>query len=206
MSSSSSSNPKPKPTFRPARFSGRVKKTCLPLCISAALLSACKTERVTTSDGWPLPPAPNQAPQAPQDTRADRMVFSVGSKPDDTNNNGYPDTIRASVALFSSQHPTALRNDGAFVFTLCPQGTIGEADIKPIASWRIEKDSPHRALTRTLAGPAYLFNLSLLDAGGDRLPLDRADIICRFEPTDGSAPVNCDGVRTIQIGRRMAAK
>lgn len=206
MSLGSDHNLKANPADRPVRFCGRVMKACLSVCISAALLSACTTQRVTTSDGWPLPPAPNQAPQAPRDTKADRMVFSVGSKPDDTNNNGYPDTIRASVALFSSQHPTALRNDGAFVFTLCPQGAVGEAEVKPIATWRIERDSPHRALTRTLAGPAYLFNLSLLDVGGDRLPLDRADIICRFEPLDGSAPVNCDGVRTIQIGRRMAAK
>jgi hypothetical protein len=134
------------------------------------------------------------------------MVFSVGSKPDDTNNNGYPDTIRASVSLFSTRHPTALHQEGSFVFGLYPQGTVGGLESKPIASWRIEKDSPNRAITRTLAGPAFLFNLSLLEAGpaGDRLPLDRADMVCRFEPLDGSVPVNCDGVRTIQIGRRIA--
>lgn len=193
---------------RRARFSGHVFNFGV-FCVIALIACACQTQRVTTSDGWPLPPPPREAPKPPGDAKANRMVFSVGSKPDDTNNNGFPDTIRASVALFSTLHPTALRQEGTFIFTLYPQGTVGETEIQPIATWRIERDSQHRALTRTLAGPAYLFNLNLIDAtgvGGDRLPLDRADMICRFEPLDGSAPVECDGVRTIQIGRRMAAK
>ena len=191
--------------FRRTRIRGR-QFNLVATCLCWVLLSACRTERVTTSDGWPLPPPPREAPTPPQDTKAERMVFSVGSKPDDTNNNGYPDTIRASVSLFSTRHPTALHQEGSFVFGLYPQGTVGGLESKPIASWRIEKDSPNRAITRTLAGPAFLFNLSLLEAGpgGDRLPLDRADMVCRFEPLDGSVPVNCDGVRTIQIGRRIA--
>jgi hypothetical protein len=48
--------------------------------------------------------------------------------------------------------------------------------------------------------------LSLLEVGDDRLPLERADLVCRFEPADGSPPITSDGVRTIQIGRRAAAE
>jgi hypothetical protein len=55
-------------------------------------------------------------------------------------------------------------------------------------------------------GPFYRFQLSLLEVGDDRLPLERADLVCRFEPADGSQPITSDGVRTIQIGRRAAAE
>jgi len=177
----------------------------LLLSVSIPLLSGCQTQHITTSDGWPLPPAPHAAAPAPADTKADRMVFTVASKPDDTDNNGFPDSIKASVALFSSEHPMAIRQDGVFIFTLYQQGKSGTADTKPIAVWNIKPDSPNVILARTIAGPSYLFQLNLQEAGGDRMRLDRADLICRFEPTDGSKAVVSQGVRTIQIGRRMAA-
>ncbi len=172
---------------------------------AAVLFAGCQTHRVTTSDGWPLPPTPRQPPEAPAHVKADRMVFTIGSKPDDANNNGFPDAIQASVWLFSSTHPIAIQQDGAFVFELFSQGTSNSSS-KPIASWRVDPNSPQRQLASTFAGPSYHFNLSLIDAGGDRLPLERADMICRFEPADSSTLVQCDGVRTIQIGRRIAAK
>jgi hypothetical protein len=211
-------------SVRPARFSGNNAtircgptiqnpkskiQNALGLFLCASVTVGCQTQRVTTSDGWPLPPEPRQAPVPPSSARADRMVFTVGSKPDDTNNNGFPDTIRASVALFSTQHPTALRQEGMFVFALYPQGKVGMPDAQPIATWRIDPKSRQVILTNTLAGPSYLFNLSLLEAAGvtgDRLPLDRADLICSFEASDGSPTVKSEGVRTIQIGSRLAAR
>jgi hypothetical protein len=109
------------------------------------------------------------------------------------------------VALFSSQHPIAIRQNGAFIFTLYAQGTVGTPGAASIGTWRVETDGPQRTLASTFAGPSYLFQLNLMDVGGDKLPLDRADLVCRFEPADGSPPVHSDGVRTIQIGRRLAA-
>jgi hypothetical protein len=172
------------------------------------LAAGCQTERVTTSDGWPLPPDPRPAPMPPDALKADCMVFMVGSKPDDTNNNGFPDTIRASVALFSAAHPTALRDEGAFVFTLYPQGRSGTVDAAPIAQWRFEGEALQHLLRRTQYGPCYQFTLSMLDPAaspdGDRRPLDRGDIVCRFEPADpAAAPVTSSGVRSIQIGSRL---
>jgi hypothetical protein len=136
------------------------------------------------------------------------MMFMVGSKPDDTNNNGFPDAIRASVALFSQEHPTALREDGAFVFTLYPQGQSDIADAQPIAQWRVEGQVAAQSMSLAQYGPCYQFTLSLLDPesgseSGDRLPLDRADIRCTFEPTGGATPFSSAGVRTIQIGSRL---
>lgn len=185
------------------------------LLVLVVLLGACTTHRVTTSDGWPLPPPPREAPSPPASAKADRMVFTVGMRPGDSNNNGFPDTILASVQLFARDHPTALQQEGAFVFTLYPQGKSGgsareaasggSVGGEAITSWRIEGESPRRAVASTLAGPCYRFELSLLDLGDDRLPLSAADLVCRFEPRDGSPHVTSDGVRTIQIGRRVAA-
>ena len=191
---------------------------CFMLC--ALLFSGCQTDRITTSDGWPLPPEPTAMPVPPASLKADCMVFSVGAKPDDTNNNGFPDAIRASVALFSTTHPTALREDGEFVFMLYQQGRSMTPDNQPIAQWRMSGETIRHAQSMAMYGPCYLFTLSLLDpaarvnssdgsrpAGApDHLPLDRADMICRFEPTDGSPAVQSSGVRTIQIGARMPAR
>ena len=122
-----------------------------------------------------------------------------------SNNNGHPDTIRASVSLFSLQHPTAIVQEGTFVFTLFGRGERSSPQPRTVAQWRVATDSPRAVRARTLAGPAWLFELSLLDAGhgNDVMPMERADLVCRFEPADGSEPIHSAGVRTIQIGRRM---
>ncbi len=174
------------------------------MCASAAgFLVACQTDKVTTSDGWPLPPEPRATPVPPAGIKADRMAFMVGSKPDDTDNNGYPDAIRASVALFSTEHPTALREDGAFEFILYQQGQSETPGSKPIAQWRIEGEALRPSLAMAQYGPCYQFILSLLATpSGDKLPIERADMICRFEPADGSATVQSMGVRSLQIGGR----
>lgn len=172
-------------------------------CSLVVAMSSCQTESVTTSDGWQMPPQPRETPVPPASLRADRMAFMVGSKPDDTDNNGYPDSIRASVALFSSDHPTALQENGAFMFQLYEQGRTADGSSKPIAEWRIEGDALKSSLAMAQYGPCYQFVLSLLTTPkGDRLHSNRADMICRFEPADGSPPVTSSGVRTLQIGAR----
>lgn len=167
--------------------------------ILVAFLVGCQTERIT-SDGRPLPPTPRAAPSAPSNAQANRMMFMVGAKPRDTNGNGYPDQIEATVALFASPHPTAIHQEGVFEFALFTRGHAGEG--APIAQWRVEGDMLERARARTQYGPCYQFQLSLLDAGGDVYPLTAADLRCTFIPADGSPPVRSDGVRSIQIGKR----
>ena len=175
------------------------------LCSWIALACGCQTERVTTSDGWRMPPPPHEAPQPPAALRADCMLFSVGSKPDDTNNNGFPDAIQVSVALFSSQHPISLAEEGAFSIAMYRQGQYGAADAQPMYQWKLSASQMQGALAASYAGPCYLFHVSLLQMGTDRLPLERADLVCRFEPADGGPAVVSDGVRIIQIGRRMSS-
>jgi hypothetical protein len=43
--------------------------------------------------------------------------------------------------------------------------------------------------------------LSLLTSGSDVLPAMSTNLIGRFIPDDGRAPVRSDGVRVIQVGR-----
>lgn len=168
------------------------------------LLAGCQTDKVTTSDGWPLPPMPLSTPVPPAGLKADRMAFMVGSKPDDTDNNGFPDTIRATVALFSSEHPTALREDGAFEFLLYEQGRSETPGSKPMAQWRIEGEALRPTMAMAQYGPCYQFTLSLLTTPmGDQLPSAQADMICQFYPADGRAPVQSMGVRSLQIGGRQ---
>lgn len=174
------------------------------LIVAAANLTGCQVERVSSSDGRPLPPPPREAPVPPPAAKANQMAFFVGTKPDDTNGNGYPDLIAVTVMLVAAPHPTPIRQDGSFVFMLYEAGSLGQPQAKPLAVWRREGVEIRRAMARALAGPCYQFQLSLLESGGDRLLFDSADLVCRFEPADGSAAVQSTGVRTIQLGRKVA--
>lgn len=168
---------------------------------------SCKTSSVTSSDGRPLPPVPHEAAPAPAGAQANTMAFFVSSKPDDSNGNGFPDLIKVTVALFAQPHPTAVQasQGGSFVFTLFPQGQTGLPGVKELGMWSLEGDAVTRALARAQYGPCYQFRLSLLEsAGGEFLQLDRADLVCRYVPPGEAQVVRSDGVRTIQVGRRMS--
>jgi hypothetical protein len=179
----------------------------------ALLLTACQTERITTTTEGGVSHTRTQpvaAPATPAGAKANKMAFFVGQKPDDSNGNGYPDLISITVLLFSTPHPTAILQPGQFMFTLYPQGTINDPGVKPLGMWRIDGPRVQAAQAVTLGGPCYQFQLSMLDPQAgfktDRLPLDQADLVCEFLPADGSPPVQCDGVRTIQIGKRVTTE
>ena len=170
-----------------------------------ALMLGCQTERVRTSDGWPLPPDPKPAPVVPAGAEPNRMTLIVSQKPDDADGNGYPDQIQVACALFAYPHPTSLSADGAFEFVLYRRGESGFVEAEPLATWRLEQDALVRARARALYGECYRFQLSLLDAGTDRLPAMQGDLRGTFIPTNGDPPIPCsDEVRPVQIGRRLA--
>lgn len=176
------------------------------MLLSCVIQFGCETERVVTSDGRPLPEPPRAVPDAPPTARVNRMALMVGSKPEDSNGNGYPNLIRATVALFAHPHPTSVRAEGIFVFTLWGPGDVGRPHATPIAQWRVEPEDVRRVVANAIYGPAYLFQLDLTAAtGGDQFQLASADLRCAFHPADGGAPVTSDGVRSIQIGRRVSA-
>ncbi|HWB20310.1 MAG TPA: hypothetical protein VG711_08430 [Phycisphaerales bacterium] len=176
------------------------------ICASLGGLCGCETTRISSSDGRPLPPPPHEATAAPADTEPNRMAFFVSSKPDDTNRNGYPDLINVSVSLFSQKYPLSLLvDDGEFTFTLYPQGKADDAGVKPIGTWHFTGKQVADARNEAQYGPCYFFRLSLLDVNSEKLPFDRADLLCTFTPANNGTPVTSDGVRTIQVGRRMTS-
>jgi hypothetical protein len=182
-------------------------KLCAVMAASLAivLLGGCKTDKVTTSDGRPMPPPPRESPPVPAGARASRMLFLMGPKPTDSNGNGYPDRMEATIVLFASPHPTPMWEDGTFVFLLHPASRDGTPRGQPLREWRFggEQLAKARAVSE-LFGKQYSFTLSLCDQGTDVYPLLAADVTCSFEPADGSPAIASEGVRTIQIGRGAA--
>jgi len=177
----------------------------LILSLSLVLLPACQTEKVTFSDGRPIPPPPRPAEPAPTGAQPNAMALMVSSRPDDTNGNGYPDLIPVTVALFAKPHETAVVADGgsSFVFTLYPKGQIGVPGVQELGTWTYAGDTVARAQTVAIYGPCYRFRLSLLEVGaGEIHRLNQADLVCRYQPPAPGHAVDSDSVRTVQIGKR----
>ncbi|MGI9015401.1 MAG: hypothetical protein ACR2GY_14305 [Phycisphaerales bacterium] len=151
-------------------------------------------------DSRPLPPAPRAGQSGPPGAHAKRIAMQVAAKPRDTNGNRYPDLIEVMANLFSD-HPMPMYEDGTFVFQMYPSGRSDVPDARPIREWRIGGERLRAAqVGNTIYGLTYRFALSLLDEGGDQFPLMSADLICRFEPADGRAPIHRRDVHTMQIG------
>jgi hypothetical protein len=184
------------------------------LCGFASALAACAlilhagcTRQVvmTATTTRPLPPDPRPAPVTPPGAHVSEMAFAVGSKPDDTDGNSFPDRIDATIMLFAPPHPSPKFVDGTFEIVLYPYGTSSQADARVLAQWTIAGEALERAKHHSTVGPHYRLSLSMLDAGSDRYALALADLTCTLIPADGSANVTSDGVRSIQIGRAATA-
>lgn len=176
----------------------------IAILLALPFLASCATTNVTTSDGRPMPPPARQAPATPSEAKTNRILFMVGSKPDDSNGNGFPDRISATVGLFAEPHPTSHRENGILIFAIYAVGQIDRNEGKPLAEWRIEGERLERAQTMSSFGPCYQLQFSLLESGSDIYPLGMADLKCRFEPADGRSPITSSGIRRIQIGSRLA--
>lgn len=165
-------------------------------------LGACTTS-VTTSDGRPMPRAPREAPEAPEGSRVNAMAMLVANKATDTNGNGYPDQIHVTVHLFALPHQSPIFEPGAMVFALYPPGRAIGPEAQPMLQWRLDAERVSGARTRTLAGPAHVFQLSLVEQGGDQYPLMTGNLTCHFLPADGAAAVASSEAVPVSIGRRM---
>ena len=174
------------------------------LLLAISLIAGCESETIATGVSRPMPATPRKAPDVPADAEVNRLVFMVGSKPIDTDANGYPDRIDATVTLFAYPYPTPLWSEGRLVYSVYVKGEARQEDATPIAEWSFAGDELDRARTMSQVGKQYRTSLSLYKTGTDRLPFGEVDVICRFEPADGGPAVHCEGVRTLQIGRRSS--
>lgn len=117
--------------------------------------------------------------------------------PEDTDGNGYYDTLTATVYLFDQRFPAPVRVPGAFEFTLLNR------DGKPIATWKRDAAQTSAAERAMPAGPGYFFTLDLRDAGIEKLPSQVVDLGATFMPQNGRA-VQVVGGASLRIGRSAA--
>jgi hypothetical protein len=165
------------------------------------VLPSCEQSR-TVAYYRPLPPKPRPLKPVPPDARADALVLNVSAAPMDTDGNGYPDLVHATVHLFDRRYPPAIYEEGAFNFAMFSPGDVSRRGVDPIREWRITDLEEVRG--RSAFGECYRFRLSLLDDGGtDELNVPMADVVCVFEPDDGGEPTWSGKVTTIQVGRRV---
>ena len=169
--------------------------------VIAMLAAGCQTETIARGVARPMPAEPHAPPPVPDGAVVNRLVFMVGSKPVDTDGNGFPDRIDANVTCFAYPHPTPLWEAGRLVFSMYVKGEAHLADAVPIVQWTYEGDTLLEARAVSQVGRQYRLALSLYETGTDRLPFGEVDLVCRFEPADGRDPVHCSGVRSLQIGR-----
>lgn len=167
-------------------------------------LTGCQTETIGRGVSRPMPAVPHDPPPVPDGSLVNRMVFMVGSKPIDTDGNGYPDRIDTNVTFFAYPHPTPLWEEGKVVFSMFIKGEANIENAAPIVEWSFEHETLVAARSMSQVGRQYRMALSLYKTGTDRLPFGEVDLICRFEPADGRPPVVCSGVRSLQIGRRSS--
>lgn len=193
------------PRHQPSNRSSRprsIARSAIGLCVLLAL-GGCQTERI--SGGGTMPPAPRPAPVTPDSAAPTRMLLGVGSKPIDTDGNGFPDMIMVSAHLFAEPHPTPIFDEGTFTFELYRAGTFNQPQATPLAKWTITGERLEQAKTRSLAGPMYNFRLNLNEAGGDRYPLQGVDLAATFVPdTAPQKIVRPGGLISMQIGREGA--
>ncbi len=177
----------------------------MPACLALTIgLAGCVSNEKAATYHRPLPPKPRPLKPAPPDARVNAVVLNVSPVPVDTNGNGFPDLILATAHLFDRRYPPAIYEKGGFTLALFAPGDVARAGAEPIHEWRIEDKRLEDGRDRSMFGQCYRFRLSLLENDGtDRLDRALADLICVFEPADGSEPTWSGEVNTIQVGQRV---
>lgn len=119
-------------------------------------------------------------PVQPSSGLTPTSLFVSVSHPEDTNNNAYLDTIRATVYVFSEQFPQAsIYLPGSFEFALVNK------DNKRLVEWTITEGAAKALVRKAPPGPGYFFSLSILDRGSDQLPSEVVNLEAVFKYGDG---------------------
>lgn len=145
----------------------------LPL-VGLLLLAAC------VADGPPPRPQPREVPAQPGGLRVDRVVPALDKLADDSDRNGYYDTIRVAVFLFSNSYTQSIEAEGTLTFRL-----TNPVDDSELARWVYTPEQVRQAWGRSGIMPGYNFLLNLNDVGSDHLTVDEALFSCTFKPVNG---------------------
>lgn len=136
-----------------------------------ATLTGCVEESVRR--------APAHVGAAPAEIPVTALELFAGSAFDDTDGNGWRDTLTVVAYLFSpgSDYPLSLRRDGAFTFR------IVSAEQRPMAEWVFDRAATAAALRQDLPpGPGYVFTLDLRPQQREGVPLREVWVKASFAP------------------------
>ncbi|MCC6676588.1 MAG: hypothetical protein IT436_05535 [Phycisphaerales bacterium] len=138
-------------------------------------------------------PRDRPPPKQPEWAKASALLVST-SFPEDTDGNGYLDTIGLTAYIFDDQFPGAsIQVPGAFNFALnAPDGA-------PLAAWDLTPQETEAIVRVMPPGPGYVVRLSLLEKGTDRTDFRSAELHTTFTPVSGKA-VRAKSL-TVTIGR-----
>ena len=165
------------------------RRSALALVVAAStLLTGCVSDK----------PAPHSVKAAPTGTAPTALQMWVRTPVPDTDGNGFPDTLPVTVYLFAEGYPLSVETAGTFRFELY------SAEGKLARVWTIDPAQAKKSVRQAGPGPAYVFALSLLDSGSDRVRRQTVDLSAVFTPESGPNSIANTQVKarttTIQIG------
>lgn len=170
----------------------------VPLLAAAAVTATAMLLSGCVIDGPPFSGAHAGGAAAPQPDglRADSVVLTVSQFPEDTDADGYADTILATTHLFSHdpRYPLPITPPGGMRFFLL------DAMGKTLAEWRFEPGKTARHRHPSGVGVGYVFQLDLARAGAERVEPTDATLRCEFIPESGVRAVQSRGGVTVALG------
>lgn len=170
--------------MKPGRAWQGVGATAFAAACGVTMMLGCAGDTVGSK------PVPTQ----PVDVVASRMSISA-ALPQDTDLNGYPDTIDMTIFVFDDRYPIPIDVPGAFTFKLS-----GGKDGRVIRQWGLPPEKVAAGRRRMPAGPGYVFSLSMVENGGDKIEAQHVDLTADFAPINGPM-VKMRGGSTLRLGK-----
>jgi hypothetical protein len=133
------------------------------------------------------------APATPDSARPGRVALAASDRFEDSDANGFRDlaTVTAYIIPEAADYPLPMKARGTFDFVL--QTRQGQR----LAEWKFDQSQTAEAQYDLAPGPGFIFELSLLQTGGDRIQADEADLLCTFTPDKGESVRSRAPVRVI---------
>ncbi len=165
------------------------------ICALAALLAPIAILTGCVTEGK----QPRNVAAQPAETIPTTLQMWVRTPLPDTDGNGFPDTLPVTVYLFVEGYPLSLDVPGTFRFELL------SAEGKLARAWTFDEAQCKAAIRRAGPGPAYVFALSVLGDGSDRVRRQSVDLTATFTPRLSALGFQPEPVRarttTIQLGQ-----
>lgn len=139
---------------------------------------------------------PKRGPRRPPPPRVTpTQILPSVSFFEDTNGNGFLDSSRVTVYVFSDQYP-----DASIIVPATLAVRLSTRDGRLIREWVFDERATESLIRRGPVGLGYVFVLSMLDnAGTDVIDDTRGELVVTYSPVGGQ-PLNSVS-NTVRIGR-----